>query len=383
MKKAVLVLPTYNEQGTVESVIRGVFDAAKTNPNWEFHILVVDSTSHDGTAATVKKLQKSNKYLHLLETKKEGLGKAYVHGFTYASEKLNPYLILEMDADLSHEPERIPVFLNEIEKGADFVIGSRYIKGGSIPENWGIDRKFLSVFGNYVLRLGFMKPRITDWTSGFRAIKSWIVRDATSHIKNYTGYVFQVAFLDYALKNHARIVEIPINFGERSYGKSKLNSLQTILQTFIYMLNHSSFIKYVIVGSIGFLLDFGVAYFLIHGLDFFKPTANAISAEFAIISNFLFNNFWSFSHKRINGGLPEYFKKLIIFNLVSSGSIVMQWLGMTLSLKIFGDKLIDLAGIAFHSWIIYKVFIIVLLIIPYSYIIYNRVVWKSAKRHAL
>jgi putative flippase GtrA len=148
------------------------------------------------------------------------------------------------------------------------------------------------------------------------------------------------------------------------------------------MFTHSSFIKFIIVGGMGFILDFSIAYILIHRMDFAKPTANALSAEMAIISNFLFNNFWSFAHKRIDGGLSAFIKKLLTFNVVSSGSIFIQWLGMTLALNVFGDKVLGVPSteIHFHSWILYKVLIIIFLIIPYSYIIYNKVIWRTRKR---
>lgn len=381
MKKAVIILPTYNEAGTIEELIRGIFDQSKKNPSWEMHVVVVDSDSKDKTQNIVNKLIEKYPHLHLVKTKREGLGKAYVEGFLIALEKLNPYLIFEMDADLSHDPKNIPDFLHAIEKGADFVIGTRYIKGGSIPKNWGIHRKFLSIVGNYTIRLGFMKPQITDWTTGYRAMKSWIVKEAISYIKNYSGYVFQVAMIDFALKHNARITATPINFKDRSYGESKLNSGETIIQTLFYVFTHSSFVKFIIVGSIGFIIDFSLAYFFIHLIGFAKPNANALSSEVAIISNFLFNNFWSFSHKRITGGLFSYLKKLLAFNLTSSGSIAIQWIGMYMALLLFGDKVIKLTeGFSFPSWIMYKIIIIVLFIIPYSYFVYNKIIWKSGAK---
>lgn len=378
MRKAVIVLPTYNEAGNVEEVITKIFKQDEKSPNWEIHVIVVDSDSADKTQEIVTSLIKKHQRLHLLKTKKEGLGKAYIEGFRTALEKLNPYLIFEMDADLSHDPNNIPTFLKEIEKGADFVVGSRYIKGGSIPKDWGIHRKILSVVGNIIIRLGFMKPGITDWTGGYRAMKSWIVKAGIPVVKNYTGYIFQVAFLDFALKQHARIVETPIHFEERQYGASKINATQTIVQTLYYVLTHSSFIKFMIVGLIGFIIDFGFAYLFIHGLDVSKPISNSMSAEIAIASNFMLNNFWSFSHKRIVGGIGAYIKKFLFFNFTSSGSIIIQGVGMAVALKIFGDTTIPIIltnGI--HSWIIYKIFIIALLIVPYSYFVYNKFIWKS------
>jgi len=379
MKKALVVLPTYNEARTIERLIIDILAQDQNAPNWEIDVLVNDSSSTDDTAKKVKILQK--KYLnriYLLETKKEGLGKAYHQAFVYAIDNIQPFVIVQMDADFSHNPNDIPSFLDKIAKGADMVIGARYIKGGSIPKNWGIHRKILSVLANLIIRLGFMKPSIHEWTNGYRAIKIWLIKDALEHIKNYSGYVFQIAMLDYAIKKEAKLAEIPNNFIDRKYGKSKIFVSQYILQIFAYIFSHSSFIKFVIVGFIGFAVDFSFAYLFINKFYLNKPSANMASAEIAIFFNFLLNNFWSFKDKKITGGFFAYLIKFVTFNFVSSGSILIQGAGLSLALRFFGDKNINVFGLfSTSSWIIYKVLIIAFVIIPYSYILYNKVIWKK------
>jgi len=367
MKTAAIILPTYNEAGCIEKLIEDIFSQQSSTVNWKLEVVVVDSYSSDKTGEIVKKLQKKYRQLHLLETPKEGLGKAYKKGFEYAFNKINPYLIIQMDADGQHDPKKIPEFLKEIEKGADFVVGTRYSKGGSIPKNWGIHRKILSLGANFVIRFGFMRPKVTEWTNGYRAIKSWIVKNATNHLKNYSGYVFQVAMLDFAINNNAVVREIPIHFEERKSGISKINALQYSAQTFFYVFSHSSFIKFVIVGVIGFIIDFAISYLGIERLH--KPVwlITLLSTETAILSNFLLNNFWSFAHKKIEGGLLKYLFNFLKFNLVSAGSVVIQTGGLQLLVVIFGRKL----------WYLYKILIIVFIIIPYSYILYNKVIWKN------
>ncbi|MGB9883345.1 MAG: polyprenol monophosphomannose synthase [Microgenomates group bacterium] len=265
MKKALIILPTYNEAGNIEKLIEQIFEQQKNLDKWQLEVLVNDSQSKDGTAKIVKKLQKKyqNK-LYLLETKKEGLGKAYYQAFLYAKEYIKPFVVFEMDADLSHNPKDISKMLKEIEKGADLVIGARYVAGGSIPKNWGLHRKIFSFFGNLIIRLGFMNLKIHDWTSGYRAIKFWILNNSLDHIKDYSGYVFQIALLDFALKNKANIVEVPINFIDRKYGQSKIFFLQYIFSIFLYILKFSSFVKFVVVGMVGFVVDFGLMYFFCH-----------------------------------------------------------------------------------------------------------------------
>jgi len=369
MKKAVIVIPTYNERGNIKQLVESIIQVSSTTPNWEITILIVDSSSPDGTILEVKELQNNYSNLHFIETKKEGLGKAYIAGFTYAIEHFNPFVLFEMDADLSHNPKYIPSFLAKIEKGADFVIGSRYIKGGSIPSNWGFHRKLFSTCANLFVRLGFMRLGTTDWTGGYRAIKVWVVKSALPHIHSYSGYVFQVALLDYAVNQKATLAEVPIRFIDRTEGISKINSIQYIMQTFLYVLTHSSFIKFVITGFLGFAVDFSFAYLFINTFHIAKTSANMISAEIAIISNFFINNFWSFKHKKITGGIFGYLKKFVLFNLVSSGSILIQGAGLAILIHFFGD-----AG---SIWILYKVLIIACVIIPYSYILYNKVIWKK------
>lgn len=378
MKKVVVVAPTYNEKGEIENLVNKVFDQSNKIPNWELYLLIVDSRSNDGTVEIVKKLQKKFSKLHLLETEKEGLGKAYLKGFKYCEEKINPYMIIQIDADGQHDPEKIPEFIKKIEQGADFVVGTRYSKGGSIPANWGFHRKILSIGANNVVKFGFMKLKVTEWTNGYRAIKFWIVKNAYDHLRNYSGYVFQVAFLDFAIKNGAILGEIPIHFKERTTGISKINAFQYSFQTLLYVFKNSSFVKFVIVGFIGFAIDFSLAYIFINKFYFHKPSANMLSAEAAIFFNFLTNNFWSFKDKKIQGGFFTYLFKFITFNFVSSGSIIIQGAGLGLALKFFGDKNINPFGLFnVSSWIFYKIIIIAFIIVPYSYILYNKFIWKK------
>ncbi len=369
MRKAVVVIPTYNEEGNIKKIVDEVTASTKTLTNWNVEILFVDSNSTDNTGETIKEIQKKNSKVHLLSTQKEGLGKAYLDGFQYALDTLKAYLIFEMDADLSHEPKELPKFIKQIESGSDFVIGSRYIKGGSIPKNWGIHRKIFSTLGNMIIRYGFMNLKISDWTGGFRAIKAWIIKDSMSHTKHYSGYVFQIALLDYAIKKKANISEIPINFKEREYGISKINAFQYITHILMYVFTHSSFVKFVIVGLTGFVVDFGITYFLKHSTALPIWRITLISTESAIIVNYLLNNFWAFSHKRFDNHYMVHVWNFLKFNVVSSGSIAIQTIGIQLLTNMYGEKYL----------FVFKVLIIAFIIIPYSYILYNKVIWKDKK----
>ncbi len=366
---AVIVIPTYNEVGNVRRLLQEITEAVKPIDNWNMQILIVDSLSPDGTAGAVRELQRTYSNLHLLETPKEGLGKAYGAGFAHALDKLGADVLFEMDADLQHDPKLIPRFIRQIDEGADFVIGSRYIRGGSIPKNWELNRKIYSVLGNLIIRMGFMKLSITDWTSGYRAIRAYIIRENLSTIKKYTSYVFQVALLDNAIKQHAHVVEIPLKFTDRTHGSSKINSGKFMSDTLLYIVRNSSFLRYIAVGGSGFIIDFSVLYLLFSVMDLHVGAAQAISAEMAIVSNFLGNNFWSFSHKR-SSGKRALLKNFAKFNSVALGSLLMQVGAISAYEHYFG-----------HQYVyVFKMVFLVIVVIPYSYILYNKVIWKSKKQ---
>ncbi len=367
MKRAVIVIPTYNESQNIEQLLNDISKVFQGIQTWSMSVLVVDSKSPDKTADKVKELQKKNKRIYILETEKEGLGKAYLRGFEYAISELQADVVFEMDADLSHDPQDIPKFISEIEKGADMVVGTRYSKGGSIPKDWGLHRKILSIGANLVIRLVFMKFSQTEWTNGYRAIRSWVVKQIVPEMQNHTGYVFQVAFLDKALKRKATVTEIPCNFTDRAEGISKINAGQYMLQTLLYVFLNSSFVKFVIVGGLGAVLDFGLAYFFKYNLKLDVKWANGISAETAVIFNFLVNNFWSFSHNKVSGGSMSYVWNFLKFNFVSLGSILIQIVGISIGIHFFGES----------NWLIYKAVTIGFVVIPYSYILYNKVIWKK------
>lgn len=367
MKKAVVILPTYNEKNNIQTLIPAIFAVAASLTQWQLSILIVDDQSPDQTAELVKKLQKNYPSLYLIQGEKKGLGNAYLRGFRYGLEKLKADVIFEMDADWSHDPALIPQFLKKIDAGADFVIGSRYIKGGAIPGDWRLDRKLFSILGNLIVKYGLMVLKINDWTSGYRAMKTGFLKTMLHNLHQYSGYVFQVALLNRVYQKGLCVAEIPLRFQDRQKGESKIHSAQYIINTLLYVLTHSSFIKFVIVGVIGFLIDFLISFALIEKVKLAIWFSTIISAETAIVSNFLLNNFWSFSYKKIKHKMNSYFAKFVHFNFVSLGSILIQTVGLTLATILFPH----------YWWFIYKIIIIVFLIIPYSYCMYNFVIWKK------
>jgi dolichol-phosphate mannosyltransferase len=213
--KALAVVPTYNEAASIADLVRR---ALATDGRVE--VLVVDDGSPDGTAARVKELQADEPRLHLLErTAKQGLGAAYRAGFDWGLARSYD-VMLEMDADLSHPPERIPALLDAL-RTADVAIGSRYVPGGRTV-NWSRGRAALSRAGNRYVRLALQLP-VNDATAGFRAYRRAVLRTVGLESVQSNGYCFQVEMVHRAWQEGFRVAEIPITFTDRVVGESKMD----------------------------------------------------------------------------------------------------------------------------------------------------------------
>ena len=223
--KILVISPTYNERKNIKRLVDMVL-----GENPEFHLLIVDDNSPDGTEKKVKKLQK--KYTNLfLETrsKKSGLGTAYIFGFKWALE--NKYdFVIQMDADLSHNPKDLPLMVKKL-KDYDLVIGSRYIKGISVV-NWPLRRLMLSYGANAYSRVVTGMP-IMDGTGGFKAWKSNVLASIDLDSVKSQGYSFQIEMNFRAWVKGYKIKEIPIIFSDRTIGQSKMS--RTIVYEAIFM----------------------------------------------------------------------------------------------------------------------------------------------------
>jgi len=224
--KLVIIIPTYNERENIQKLIPQIQLAIKDLEH-KVSILVVDDASPDGTGKLVKNMQKKSKKIFLVTGEKKGLGNAYIRGIKYAIEDLVAEVIVEMDADFSHNPNDIPRLINKIEEGADFVIGSRYVKGGKIS-NWSGSRRLISSWGNRFARYFLGISDVTDCTSGFRAIKATCLRKIDFNLIKESGYSFQVRLLYEAKILRVQIKEVPINFVDRRSGETKLGSWDII-----------------------------------------------------------------------------------------------------------------------------------------------------------
>ncbi len=375
MQKAVIIIPTYNEQDVIAQTILAVFKACESVAEYQVEILVFDSSSTDNTGSIVQGLQSQFPLIHLVtEPSKQGLGHAYMQAMKYAVETLRADVVFEFDADGSHKPEYLPKMLQELHNGADVVVGSRYVKGGSIPANWGLHRKFLSIVGNWISRI-FLSPRHKDWTSGFRGTKTDALQQVAYTELASKGYAYKLHLFWLLHKNKAKIVEYPIAFIDREIGYSKLpkNNMIESLKLVIWLRLQAMhyFIKMSLVGGVGMVLQLVLFNIIRH---FMPPQyANSIAVEIAIISNFLLNNAYSFKDKKLSRseyGVRGLFKKAVNFNVISLVSLLIQFVVMTIG--------VDLLGRGF--WVENGFLIIGVGIASINnYFTYSRFIWKNKK----
>jgi dolichol-phosphate mannosyltransferase len=213
--RILVVIPTYNE---VENLARIVTRVRASVP--EAHVLVADDNSPDGTARVADELAATDDHVQVMHRLgKEGLGAAYLAGFSWALD--NGYdVVVEMDADGSHQPEQLPLLLDAL-RNADLVLGSRWVPGGSVV-NWPKSREILSKGGNWYTRRALRIP-LQDATGGYRAFRASTLRALDLDGVGSAGYIFQVDLAYRTLAKGMRVVEVPIEFVEREVGDSKMN----------------------------------------------------------------------------------------------------------------------------------------------------------------
>lgn len=217
MNNALVIIPTYNEIGNVENIIRKVFSLTEA-----FDILIVDDDSPDKTAQKVKELQSEFKGLHLLNRKgKQGLGTAYIAGFKYALQHHYEY-IFEMDCDFSHNPDDlVKLYKTCKDEGFDVAVGSRYVDNGGF-RNWPINRLFMSKFASFYVE-SLLGMGIKDSTAGFICYKRKVLETIDLDDIRFVGYAFQIEMKFKAKLANFSIKEVPIVFTDRTIGESKMN----------------------------------------------------------------------------------------------------------------------------------------------------------------
>jgi dolichol-phosphate mannosyltransferase len=214
MPRAVICLPTYNERENLPRVL----DALEP---FGVEVLVIDDNSPDGTGDLADRLAADRDWVSVLHReRKEGLGPAYLAGFRRALSGDAEY-VLEMDADLSHDPEAVPRLIEACVNGADVALGSRYVVGGG-TENWGRGRRLVSAGGSLYART-LLGVDIRDLTGGFKCFRRAVLEQIDLEAVTSKGYAFQIELTYRALRAGFRVVEVPIVFVDRTHGKSKMS----------------------------------------------------------------------------------------------------------------------------------------------------------------
>lgn len=374
MQKIVIVMPAYNEVENLRLMIPELLDNVFPSiSEVETHLLIVDDFSPDKTGDEVKKFMQKYKNLHLLQKQKEGLGWAYIRGFQYAVEKLGADVVMEMDADFQHPPRFVKPMVDAYLNGADYVIGSRYIKGGSVPKEWALPRKMVSYFGNLFIRLVLLKPKLHDLTTGFRLTKVKGVLDKIdlNNLMEPTRFAYKVDLLYQSIKNAKKVVEVPLQFAARTKETSKFNPKEMVstfkVAIILGIKDKQKLIKFAIVGGTGFVVNL-ILLRVFRSLGLTEFFVWLFATELAIVNNYVFNNIWTFKEAKI-GGIKATISKFLQFNLTSAGALVIQSVMGPLGVKILGER-----------WDFLVLALVVgLLVMPYNYIMYNAVIWRTWK----
>lgn len=217
MNRILVIIPTYNEADNIQKIIPEVLK--NSSPENEFNVLVVDDNSPDGTAELAESLNNSNVKI-LKREKKSGLGTAYLAGFKYAIKNNYDY-VFEMDADFSHDPKYLKVFIEKILEGYDLVIGSRYINGISVL-NWPLRRLIMSYLASVYTRM-VTGLKVMDTTAGFMCYRVASLKQINLEEVKSNGYSFQIEMKFKFYKRGYKIFEVPILFIDRREGESKMS----------------------------------------------------------------------------------------------------------------------------------------------------------------
>jgi dolichol-phosphate mannosyltransferase len=395
MDKVVIVMPAWNEAENIKEMIEVLIGTEFPKIKADMQLLIVDNHSKDGTDKIVEEASKKYSNVHIIQQDISGLGWAYVRGFQYAVKELHADAVMEMDADFQHPPRFVKPMVDTYLNGADYCIGSRYIKGGSVPKEWALSRKMVSFFGNLFIRTVLLNFKIHDLTTGFRLtrVKGVLDKINLEKLRDLDRFAYKVDLLYQSLKNSKKTVEVPLEFASRTKEKSKFNWKEMVATFAVAIIlgikDKIRFIKFGTVGFIGYLVNAialelfsnsGIAASLANVFSFAKGTpagvlaeisawAALLSTEMAIISNFTFNNIWTFSEVKITKPIAVVWK-FLQFNLSSMGALIIQFLVIGGAVMIFGDtRLVRQLGLLTAMP----------LVMTFNYVMYNLFIWKTWK----
>jgi dolichol-phosphate mannosyltransferase len=327
-EKVSLIIPTYNEKDNITPLVERISKALK---GYNYDIVIVDDNSKDGTIEAAEKLAALYPVKLIVRKTEKGLATAVIHGI----KKAEGNIICVMDADLQHPPEKLPEMFKAIEDGADMAFASRYIPGGGVPQ-WGLVRRIISKGAGQIAHLLLPSSRrVADPMSGFFIFR----REKVDPDKlKPTGYKIALEIL--LVGNFSNVTEVPFIFEDRTAGKSKLKAKTQIdyLKHVLSLMQRTGelgmFIKFIVVGLSGALVNEGVYLFLTRftGLKAYDWLAVIIGIEVSIITNFIFNDAFTFGSRRAG---KSFVRRLFRFNLSCALAAVVQWGVFMLFTRVF------------------------------------------------
>lgn len=368
LKKVVVVAPTFNEQGSITEAVKQILSQNGKVPFFDIEVLVVDSHSPDGTGEIAQELAAKNPKVHFLDVTERGLGLAIISGYKYALEKLGADILMQIDADLQHDPGDIPKFLKKINEGYEFIQGSRFTKGGS--NKISAARQLFSLGMSISCRLLTGIWSISDFAPSYKAFtrQLYMRMDKTSIPWHGTTFLISPALVVEASRARAKMTEVPIIFRARGMDRSKNEIANYIIDVVGYGLEvrlskwglkipilyyarkSKTFIKFGTVGFFGTMIDLLFYNIFISLLGFTPATSRAISMEIAILNNFTWNNAWTFGNRKTKN---NFWSKLLIFNFVSFGGLAMGVLIVKFFHLLYGDGILTIGPIAIQYYNLY------------------------------
>lgn len=389
-KRVVIVAPTFNEKGSIEKAIRLILAQQDKVQGFEIHVLVVDSHSPDGTGKIAQKLSKENDHVHFMDVRERGLGLAIVKGYDFALKNLNADVLMQIDADLQHDPNDIPKFLQKIDEGYEYIQGSRFIKGGR--NDISLIRQLFTFGSSIVMRILTGIWNITDFTPSFKAYtKDLYLRMNWEAIPWHgTTFLIQPAAVVEAKKAGAKMTEVPIKFRKRGMDRSKNEIANYIIDILGYGLEvcfsnwgikwpilywarrSKTFLKFGTVGFVGTIVDFIFYNIFIGNFGIRPATAKAFSTEVAILNNFSLNNVWTFKKRKTSTNI---WQKLIIFNIVSFGGLAIGVLIVKFLHILYGDGIWQIGFLKVQYYNLYF-FVTIPPVMIWNFIMNHFFTWK-------
>lgn len=383
--------PTFNERGSIAKVVPEILKQNDKVEGFDIHVLVVDSHSPDGTGQIAQRLSLSNPRVHFLDVYERGLGLAIIEGYKYALEKLNADVLMQIDADLQHDPNEIPLFLQKIKEGYTYVQGSRFIKGGK--NNISILRQLFSFGSSLVCRILTGIWQISDFTPSFKAYTRDLYLKMNISVIPWQGTTFliQPAAVVEAYRAGAKMCEVPINFRNRRADRSKNEMINYIIDILGFTLEvrlakwgikfpvlywirrFKTFIKFGMVGFVGTLVDFFFYNLFITFLGLRPATSKGISTEIAILNSFSLNNIWTFRKRKTKN---TFWRKLLLFNFVSLGGLIIGVLIVKILHNIYADGVVNIGLVKIQYYQLYF-FATIPPVMVWNFLMNHFVTWKK------